>query len=226
MCRQLSDAAADDPEETTLLVRKALSAVARIHRRFGLQAAVSLLRGAADERLERTGLVHTPTFGALREHDAAWLLRLLRRCVVAGWVEFTGDDRPVVFLTDIGRQVMRGQLPARLLLPPRARPASRDMLPGTGTSGHAPKTSSRPAEPEAVLDAAALALFERLRAHRMQVASRDGVPPYVVASDRSLRDLALLRPRTREQLLLAHGIGPAKADKYGAGLLEVIAAAG
>ncbi|MFY0531948.1 HRDC domain-containing protein [Nannocystis pusilla] len=60
----------------------------------------------------------------------------------------------------------------------------------------------------------------------MQVASREGVPPYVVASDRSLRDLALLRPRNRDQLLLAHGIGPAKAEKYGAGLLEVIAAAG
>ncbi|WP_434427682.1 RecQ family ATP-dependent DNA helicase [Nannocystis pusilla] len=226
VCRQLSADADDDPEATTLIVRKALSAVARIHRRFGLQAAVSLLRGAADERLERTGLVNTPTFGALREHDGTWLLRLLRRCVVAGWVDFTGDDRPVVVLTDIGRRVMRGELPARLLLPPRVRPASKDMLQGTGSSGHASKASARAGAPEAVLDAAALALFERLRAHRMQVASREGVPPYVVASDRSLRDLALLRPRSRDQLLLAHGIGPAKADKYGAGLLEVIAAAG
>ena len=219
VCKQLGSAAADDPEETTLIVRKALSAVARIHRRFGLQAAVSLLRGAADERLERTGLVHTPTFGCLREHDAGWLLRLLRRCVVAGWVDFTGDERPVVVLTDIGRRVMKGELPARLLLP--ARQAAQPALAVAGARSPAgPKDS--PAE--APLDAAALALFERLRAHRMQVANHDGVPPYVVASDRSLRDLALLRPRTRDQLLLAHGIGPAKADKYGAGLLEVIAA--
>ena len=62
-----------------------------------------------------------------------------------------------------------------------------------------------------------------LRAHRIQIAGRDGVPPYVVASDRTLRDLALLRPTSREQLLLAHGIGPGKADKYGADLLAVIA---
>ncbi len=111
VCLQLSDEAAADPEETTLIVRKALSAVARVHRRFGLQAAVSLLRGAADERLERSGLVHTPTHGCLRERDATWLLRLLRRCVVAGWVDFTGDERPVVALTDIGRRVMRGEIP-------------------------------------------------------------------------------------------------------------------
>jgi ATP-dependent DNA helicase RecQ len=75
-----------------------------------------------------------------------------------------------------------------------------------------------------VLDPAGLALFQRLRAHRLQLANRDSVPPYVVASDRSLRDLAVLRPKTRDQLLMAHGIGPAKADKYGAELLAVIAA--
>ncbi|HEY8376217.1 MAG TPA: ATP-dependent DNA helicase RecQ [Nannocystis sp.] len=238
VCQRLAHADdADDAEETTLIVRKALSAVARIHRRFGLQAAVSLLRGAVDERLERTGLVHTPTFGCLREHDPAWLLRLLRRCVVAGWVDFTGglasrpsgpaSTRPVVVLTDTGRRVMRGELPARLLLPPRERPAPPELVPGTAAArSPAQKTSpsSPRSAPEAVLDAAGLALFERLRAYRMEVAARDGVPPYVVASDRSLRDLALLRPRTREQLLLAHGIGPAKADKYGPGLLAVIAA--
>ena len=224
VCKQLESATADDPEETTLIVRKALSAVARIHRRFGLQAAVSLLRGAADERLERTGLVHTPTFGCLRDHDAGWLLRLLRRCVVAGWVDFTGDERPVVMLTDIGRRVMKGELPARLLLPAREAPAAPALKLHAPAGGAKSPAGPKASPAEVPLDAAALALFERLRAHRMQVANHDGVPPYVVASDRSLRDLALLRPRTRDQLLLAHGIGPAKADKYGAGLLEVIAA--
>jgi ATP-dependent DNA helicase RecQ len=226
VCQQLLAPAEEGPEETTLIVRKALSAVARIHRRFGLQAAVSLLRGAADERLERSGLVHTPTFGALREHDAAWLLKLLRRCIVAGWVDFTGDDRPVVFLTDLGRRVMRGEIPVRLLLPPRARPARAGKsasAPAGTPSGAASSPASKDSRPDVPLDAAALALFERLRAHRLRVANRDGVPPYVVASDRSLRDLALLRPRTRDQLLMAHGIGPGKADKYGEGLLEVIA---
>src|SRR5262249_55604886 len=83
-CAALDEGAS--PEEVTLVVRKALSAVARVHRRFGLQAAVRLLRGEADPRLERSGLDRTPTFGALREHAEPWLQRLLRRCVTAGWV--------------------------------------------------------------------------------------------------------------------------------------------
>ncbi len=49
------------------------------------------------------------------------------------------------------------------------------------------------------------------------------MPPYVVASDRCLRHIAVLRPRTLEELKQANGIGPAKAKRYGAGLLAVVA---
>jgi ATP-dependent DNA helicase RecQ len=66
------------------------------------------------------------------------------------------------------------------------------------------------------------ALFEALRAHRMEIARRDGVPPYVVASDRALRDVARLGPTDFETLQLANGIGPSKAERYGEGLLAVV----
>ena len=204
-----------DPEETTLLVRKALSAVARIHGRFGLQAAVRLLRGEEDPRLLRAGLERTPTFGALAERSADWLLRLLRRCVTAGWVDFQGDDRPVAVLTDAGRLVMQATRPARILLPPTGERRRRGATPRT----------AKPDVSGAVLDDAGTALFERLRAHRLEIAKAEKVPPYVVASDRTLRDLATLRPRTLDELKLAHGIGDTKATRYGEGLLAVIAEA-
>jgi superfamily II DNA helicase RecQ len=44
----------------------------------------------------------------------------------------------------------------------------------------------------------------------------------MIASDRTLRDIALLRPRTLNELLMAHGIGRHKADRYGAGFLQVV----
>jgi ATP-dependent DNA helicase RecQ len=66
------------------------------------------------------------------------------------------------------------------------------------------------------------ALFEALREHRLAVAREEGLPPYVIASDRTLRELAELRPRTLDALRLAHGIGPHKMDRYGAGLLAVV----
>ena len=69
-------------------------------------------------------------------------------------------------------------------------------------------------------------LFEALRAWRLETARTEKVPPYVVASDRSLREIAVLRPRPlrEDELTIAHGIGPAKAAKYGQAILEVLGA--
>src|SRR2546425_13016219 len=85
---------AGDPARVTLIVRKALSGVARVHGRFGLQLAVKLVHGDADERLERAGLTTVRTFGNLKEHPASWLVALLRRWVSAGWGRLAGVDRP------------------------------------------------------------------------------------------------------------------------------------
>ncbi len=213
------DEAALDREEVTLVVRKALSAVARVHGRFGLSAAVALLRGAKDPRLERLGLDRTPTFGVLRAYREEWLTRLLRRCVTAGWVDFFGLDRPVVALTEEGISTMRGERPVRLLLPalqtaPIAKAKSGDP---PARRGVAPRESAE------VLGDCDRALFDALRSHRLKRAAASGVPPYVVASDRTLREIAAQRPRTIDELLLVHGIGPAKARRYGKGLLEVVA---
>jgi len=217
VCRGL-DGDETEGEEATLAVRKALSGVARVHGRFGLTAAVKLLSGAADPRLERAGLDRTPTFGALAGHPDDWLTRLLRRCVTAGFVDFTPGDRPVVLLTPSGKAVMKGERPARLALPPERSAA------GSRTARRAGGAGRGAAEDE--LPEAAQPVFEALRRLRLAIAREEAVPPYVVASDRSLRDLARLRPRDTGELQRAHGIGPAKAQKYGARLLEAIAAAG
>jgi ATP-dependent DNA helicase RecQ len=212
VCTRLAGDGAQDPEAVTLVVRQALSGVARVHGRFGVGAAIRLLRGEPDERLARSGLDAVRTFGVLRERSAAWLQRLLRRLVTAGWVGFEGAERPVVVLTDAGRRVMRGELPARLVLPPEREAPSR----GQRRPGGASEMG------DADLDTGGRALFEALRRWRLETARRDGVPPYVVASDRSLRDVARLRPRSRDELLLAYGIGESRAARYGGALLEIV----
>jgi ATP-dependent DNA helicase RecQ len=208
VCAMLEEATI--AEDVTLIVRKALSAVARVHRRFGLQAAVNLLRGEADPRLERAGLEKTTTFGALREHSESWLQRVLRRCVTAGWVDFTADERPVVLLTEAGRAVMKAERPARLLLPSLTSAA-----PASGSRPRREASGRRGAAAPIALDRASSTVFEALRAHRLSISRAQGVPPYVVASDRTLRDMATLQPRSLGELMSVHGIGAVKADRYG-----------
>ena len=227
VCRALGGAGERvDAETVTLIVRKALSGAARVHGRFGLQTAVKLVHGDADPRLERAGLTRLQTFGNLREHASEWLLALFRRCVSAGWISFTGAERPVVVLTEDGRAVMKGERPARLLLP--SLPGSRAV---DRSGGRRAAAAASPAAPPAAgtvspePDAASGALFEALRRHRLEVAREEGVAPFIVASDRTLRDIARLRPRTLDELLWAYGIGQQKALRYGRGMLEVVAGA-
>jgi len=217
VCLALSgETRAQDPEAVRLIARKALSGVARVHTRFGLQTAVALVHGDPDERLERAGLTATPTFGNLREHSREWLTRLFRRCVTAGWVSFSGGDRPVVVLTEEGREVMKGERPARLLLP--AVSTARTAAPAPRPARRAPDADE--------LDAGGQRLFEALRAWRLGVAREAGMAPFMVASDRTLRDIARLRPRTPDELALAYGIGRHKAERYGAAVLRVVAEVG
>jgi ATP-dependent DNA helicase RecQ len=112
----------------------------------------------------------------------------------------------------------------RLLLPPATRPRTR-AVPGSASAP--PGGASRSARGRATagdegLDDPARSLFEALRRWRLERARAESVPPYVVASDRTLRDVARLRPGDRSQLEQAHGIGPAKGERYGAELLAVV----
>jgi ATP-dependent DNA helicase RecQ len=216
-CTALDEPGNDDAVRTATIVRKALSAVARTHRKFGLQATVKLLAGASDPRLERSGLATTKTFGALRGKPEDWLLALLRRCVTAGWIDFTPEERPLVLLTASGRAVLFAEGPVRFLLPPEhsGRVAARTPTTGARKRQQAVVT----ANPQDT------ALFDALRARRLELARAEGMPPYVVASDRTLRELAEVRPRSIEQLQGIHGIGPAKAARYGEALLDVVRAA-
>jgi ATP-dependent DNA helicase RecQ len=114
---------------------------------------------------------------------------------------------------------MRGERPALLLLPPEQRfPRGAATVAGTRKRGAAIADDA--------LDEAGRARFEALRRWRLERARAESVPPYVVASDRTLRDVARLVPRDLAELEQAHGIGPAKASRYGAELLAVVRDAG
>jgi len=205
-----------DPDEAAVIARKALCGVARVHGRFGIQTAVKLLRGADDDRLKNAFLHKTPTFGTLNTYPEEWLTRVILRCVTAGWVDFQGGDRPVVAVTEEGRAVIFEKRPAKINLPSFRRPVVSDHY----TSRK--KARYQSPRPEKEFDKMGTEIFEALRAFRIETARDEHVPPYVVASDRTLRDVAMLRPETLNDLLLAHGIGQAKVEKYGADILKVV----
>lgn len=216
VCIELDGEAAVDEavtEETTLAVKKALSAVARADRRGGMQAIAEMLRGAETERVARFGFARLSTFGLFRERSQEWIVSLLRALLAAGWIDLTPNEHPVPFLTRAGAAVMKGDSPARIVLPaePRARPGQR----------RSRRERTEPAELPP-LDGDERELFDKLRARRAEIAKDRGLPAYVIAHDRTLVDLVHKRPQTREALLEVHGMGPSRVEQYGDRLLGVL----
>jgi ATP-dependent DNA helicase RecQ len=219
-------AGAEAATRATELARILLSGVARLNGRFGLKQVVRLLHGEREERLERMGLTQVSTFGRLADRPQEWIQRALSRCVTAGWVAFSGDEHPVVRLTEDGIAVMRGQRPARWL-PPSAARTARAAGRGGGAAARGATGARRAAaaaDAAEAFDPAEQALFDALRAARLELAQGQGVPAYVVAHDRSLRELVRAQPVSAQALAAISGFGPQKVERYGARFLEVLAA--
>jgi ATP-dependent DNA helicase RecQ len=199
-------------EEAELTVKKALSAVARARGGAGLNAIARSLAGETAKGAAGARLAQLSTHGLLRALGVERATRLMRRLVTAGLVELTSGDYPVAILTERGASVMKGQQLARVLVP-------------EGFS-RAPKPSRTQRTEQAAAPTGMTAIevqrLEALRLERTALAKSVGMPPYVVAHDSVLIDIAKSRPATLRTLGQIRGMGPARLDAYGERLLAAL----
>jgi ATP-dependent DNA helicase RecQ len=212
VCERIEGRSADDEVVDSIIVRKALSAVARAKGRSGIRAVASMLKGEKTERMDRFGFTELSTFGILAEHDVDWIVRVLRRLLTAELVRLDGDPYPIVRLTSAGVRVMKAEDEVRVVMPPDLPAKKRSK--GRERRG---KTSA-----EISLDQDGDRVFEALRAVRLSIARRDGVAPFVVLHDRTLREIASRRPTTLAALSEIHGMGTTKLARYGSELLAAL----
>ncbi len=200
--------------DATLPAQKALSAVHRLGGRFGRGRLVDHLLGKTKE----VGAVESAmsTFGVGVEYSAAGWRELIDQLLFEGLlVEQPNDGRPLIALgeAEAVRAVYRGERALSLRLGPR------------GAGGAAPERSrKRRGGAPAPLGDKDGALFDTLRAWRRGEASRQAVPPYIIFHDQTLADIARRKPASRAALLAIDGVGQGKLKRYGAAVLEIVAA--
>ncbi|HUH00721.1 MAG TPA: ATP-dependent DNA helicase RecQ [Kofleriaceae bacterium] len=194
-------------------VRALLGLVAALSGRFGRTRLASIANGTDDD----ARLAELPERGCLRGESATYLRDLLRALEAPGFVETTRGDYPTIAITRLGRRIADGLEDPEgltLLAPPsprkRARKAAKPGKPGNSDESHEP------------LDADALERAERLRQLRTQLASEQGVPAYVVFTNRTLDELARRAPSSEPELLACVGIGPARAEQFGDAILAAL----
>jgi ATP-dependent DNA helicase RecQ len=190
--------------DATVVAQKVLSCVARVGEHFGIGHVVSVLRGENTEGVRKWRHEKLSTFGLLAEHGKAdvrdWVYQLLGQKVLVQ----AGENYPVLRLNAASWEVMRGQRAVRLVR--MARGKKKEKAPAEAVSG----------------DGVDQELFEALRRLRRRLAEERKVPPYIVFTDATLRQLARLRPTTPEKMRQVSGVGEAKLRDFGAAVLEVI----
>ena len=234
VCRDVEARAALDPaalDEDRDVIRRALAGVARARGSAGLVAVAGMLAGEQGPRLARMGLDRLSTFGVLSGRTRAEVMTVLRVLLANGWIDLSEGDFPMPVITASGWKVLAGEIPVRVRLP-RARPLAAAPSAATTPSARKPRAPRvRPAPAAGALEGTPLgpeeqALFQALAAHRVALARVRSVPVYVIAPNRTLTEIARLRPRSVEDLGMVHGMGPGRIAAYGEGFLGVVRGVG
>lgn len=193
------------PEAQTI-ARKILSCVYRVQESFGAAHVAAVLRGSNTAAIRERAHDKLTTYGLLAQHSLSEIRDFIQQLIGQELLVQAGDEYPILKLNPASWEVMKDLRTARLV----TIPVSVDVH-GASGSGKSRTARSSAASWEGV----DRELFEDLRKLRLDLASERGVPPYVIFSDKTLRDLARVRPSTLEGMRGIYGIGESKLRDFG-----------
>ena len=186
----------DDRElvDITVDVQKALSCVKRMGERFGKGLIGKVLTGSKDQKIDQWNFDKLPTYGLLKDRTQKEVTQLIDYLTAERYLVPSDGQFPILSISATGVDVLLGN-----------QKVFR-------------KEDQKVRKVVEIDDQ----LFESLRALRMDLAQEAGVPPYLVFSDSTLKEMCEKRPENSLQLLQVKGVGQNKLDKYGEQFLAII----
>ncbi|MGE8018621.1 DNA helicase RecQ [Peribacillus frigoritolerans] len=182
-----------DSVDVTTQAQMVLSCMLRMGERFGKTMISQVLTGSRNKKIEEFGFQKLSTYGIINDQTAKDVGDFIDFLTAKQYIEMTGGQFPVLKVTNAGREVLLGQ---KKVLRKEIK-----------------KVSSISADH---------GLFEELRQLRKEMASTENVPPFIIFSDASLKDMAVKLPRTEEEFLEVKGVGMQKFERFGDAFLKVI----
>lgn len=179
--------------DKTVDAQKVLSCIYRMKRSYGINILVDVLKGSSNKKIKELRMQEISTYGIMKEYTRDGLKDFVNALISHSYIEVVEGDYPVLTLNDISNRILRGEEKVIFKEFKKVKQTTQDD-----------------------------SLFERLRELRKTLASKEGVPPYVVFGDNTLKEMSTLYPVTISQLLSINGVGEIKAGKYGEAFITLI----
>jgi ATP-dependent DNA helicase RecQ len=179
--------------DVTIEAQKIFSCMKRMNEQYGMTLVASVLKGSQMKRIQELRFNQLSTFGIMKEMTIPAIVELMHMLEADDYMYNTGGQYPVVRLSPKAVPVLRSQARVLVRMP------------------HVPETIAPASD-----------LFELLRSRRKEIAQREGMPPYVIFHDSTLREMSTHLPRDQHEMLSIPGVGENKLKKYGKQFLEVI----
>lgn len=195
----------------TEVAQKALSNIFRTDQRFGANYLAQVLVGQASDRVTRFGHDAVSTFGIGKDMSVDEWKSVYRQLLGAGLISVDMERHSVLSLNERSWSVLRGEQEVRLRTDPVIPKASKKKKTPTAKSS------------DVLTNWETEALFESLRALRLEIAEGQGVPPYAIFPDRTLLEMVRYRPRDEREIGCISGVGEVKLDRFGAPFLACLA---
>ena len=194
-CGQCSNCLDDrESQDITVETQKVLSCVKRMDERFGKGFVAQVLAGSHNQRVKQFHFDTLSTFGLMKGRAQKSITELIDFLTASGYLAADGGQYPILKVTALGVKVLTGKEQVFRKVAVKA-------------------SKALPQNDE---------LFEALRALRREFAEKQGVPPFVIFSDKTLRDMCVVMPTTLNDMLDVKGIGQSKLERYGEAFLAVL----
>ncbi|WP_197489754.1 DNA helicase RecQ [Rossellomorea aquimaris] len=185
-----------ESEDVTKETQMVLSCMMRMNERFGTSLISGVLTGSKNKKILEWGFDRLTTYGLMKDLSQKEVGLFIDYLISEGIIQVEGGSFPVLKVSSKGKEVLMGE-----------RTVSRKVQPTV--SAIIPNEDG---------------LFQALRALRKLIADSEGVPPFVIFSDKSLQDMCVKIPKTSEEFLHVSGVGESKMERYGEVFIREISA--
>ena len=172
-----------------------LSCVKRMNERFGVSMTAKVLKGSRDKKIVQFDLTRLTTYGLLSRYTEKEITEMIHFLIAENLLAIEEGRYPTIRLNQNSVDVLKGERPVEMYTAP---------IPTTGDSDFH------------------VGLFTELRALRKEIADEKNLPPYILFSDATLKELSRYFPQTKEEMLQIKGIGEVKFEQYGESFLTLL----